>query len=67
MTNEELKNALMKGVEVEYEGIIYKRVSAIIYRMVEGKIVVLAEIEDKNAKSSLIVASATKLKGVKND
>lgn len=38
MTNEEIKNALFSGCQVEHNGIIYKCVSAIIYRLREGKL-----------------------------
>ena len=38
MTNEELKAALVSGCPVESGGIVYKCVSAIIYRYRNGKL-----------------------------
>lgn len=37
MTNEEIKNALFSGCQVEHNGIIYKCVSAIILSAARGQ------------------------------
>lgn len=55
MTNEQLKEALFSGCQVEYRGIIYKCVSAIIYRNKGGKLNISAELLDKNNNSVSIV------------
>lgn len=56
MTNDELKEAFIHEKPVEYNGSIYKYVSAIIYRKdVNGRRVVQAELMDKNAHSVIIV------------
>lgn len=56
MTNEELKDALITEKPVEYNGSIYKHVSAIIWRKDgSGKRVVQAELMDKNTHSIVIV------------
>lgn len=46
MTNEELKAALVGGCPVESGGIVYKCVSAIIYRYRNGKLDISAEVTD---------------------
>lgn len=56
MTNEELKQALIDGKAVILssvggEEIEYKRVSAIVYRSKNGRIVPSAEVEDKCGRS----------------
>lgn len=48
MTNDELKEALFSGCQVEHRGIVYKCVSAIIYRNKGGKLDISAELLDKN-------------------
>lgn len=56
MTNEELKNAMYARTPVECHGIIYRRISAIIYR--PGSIVktdIYIELEDKCGHSVTIV------------
>ncbi len=63
MTNEEIKNALFSGCQVEHNGIIYKCVSAIIYRLREGKLLLQAELLDKNC-NSVIIADASRVKEV---
>lgn len=55
MTNEELKAALFSGCPVEHGGIVYKCVSAIIYRCKNGELVISAELTDKNNNSVSIV------------
>lgn len=58
MTNEQLKEALFSGCQVEYRGIIYKCVSGIIYRNKGGKLDISAELMDKNNNSVSIVNPA---------
>lgn len=55
MTNEELKEALMSECEVKHKGIIYKCVSAIIYRNRNGKIDISAELIDKAQNKSVSI------------
>lgn len=59
MENDELKTALLSKKPVMYklsasEEIEYKYVSGIIYRAENGRIVVTAEITDKNGQSVTI-------------
>jgi hypothetical protein len=56
VTNEELKEALMSECEVKHKGIIYKCVSAIIYRKRNGKVDVSAELTDKKQNKSVSIA-----------
>ena len=58
MTNEQLKEALFSGCQVEHNGIIYKCVSGIIYRNKRGKPVYTAELTDENNNSVSIVEPA---------
>lgn len=58
MTNEQLKEALFSGCQVEHNGIIYKCVSGIIYRNKGGKLDISAELMDKNNNSVSIVNPA---------
>lgn len=55
MTNEQLKEALFSGCQVEHRGIIHKCVSGIIYRNKGGKLDISAELLDKNGNSVSIV------------
>ena len=55
LTNEQLKEALFSGCQVEHRGIIYKCVSGIIYRNKGGKLDISAELLDKNGNSVSIV------------
>jgi hypothetical protein len=54
MTGEELKEALMNKYPVCSNGIEYKCVNAIIYRNKDGKILVSAELLDRNERSVTI-------------
>lgn len=56
MTSEEIKDALLKKYPVCANGIEYKCVTAVIYRERNGKIVVSAELLDKNRRSVTIVS-----------
>ncbi len=69
MTNPELKEALLQGYPVICRNIEYARVSAIIYRAVNGRIVVSAELMDKGGKSVTIVQSkdVSKEEGAENN
>ncbi len=55
MSNDELKAALFSGCPVESGGVVYKCVSAIIYRNKGGKLAISAELMDKNNNSVSIV------------
>lgn len=56
MTNEELREALFSGCPVQHGDVIYKCVSAIIYRKGKrGKLNVSAELMDRNCNSVSIV------------
>lgn len=55
MNNQELKEALLQRFPVVCRGVTYDQVSAIIYRAVNGQIVVTAELMDKNVNSVTIV------------
>lgn len=55
MSNDELKQALMSQCEVTHKGIIYKCVSAIIYRNKNGKIEVSAELTDRKQNKSVSI------------
>lgn len=66
MTGQELKESLLDGREVSYNGIIYNKVNAIVYRNIGGKIKVSAELLDKN-NSCVVIASAEKISEVKHD
>lgn len=55
MTNDELKAALFSGCQVEHRGIVYKCVSAIIYRNKDGNLDISAELLDKNGNGVSIV------------
>lgn len=66
MTGQELKEALLDGREVSHNGIIYNKVNAIVYRNIEGKIKVSAELLDKN-NSCVVIAPAEKISEVKHD
>lgn len=55
MNNQELKEALLQRHTVVCRGIVYARVSGIIYRERKGEIVVSAELLDMNENSVSIV------------
>ena len=55
MTAEEIKDALLKKYPVCANGIEYKRVTAVIYREHEKRIVVSGELLDKCGHSVTIV------------
>lgn len=58
MTNEQLKEALFSGCQVEHNKIIYKCVSGIIYRSKGGKLDISAELMDRNGNSVSVVNPA---------
>lgn len=66
MNSEELKNALLNGFPVDYDGITFKCVSAIVYRNKNGKIDISAEVLDKN-NNSVCYVDPRKLKEVQNN
>ena len=60
MTPGELKDALTDGRRVSVKigtggDITYERVSAVIYRMIDGRLTVCAELSDKNGRSVTVV------------
>lgn len=60
MTNEEVKQALVTGKPVIYfvplvGDIRYDRVSAVIYRIINGELAVTAELEDKKGRLTATV------------
>lgn len=67
MTNEQLKAALLSGCLVEHKGTIYKCVSAIIYRNVDNKLDISAELTDKNNNNSVVIVNPWYVSEVKND
>lgn len=60
MNNEEVKQALANGKPVIYfmplvGDVNYDRVSAVIYRIINGELAVIAELEDKKGRSTATV------------
>lgn len=60
MTNEEVKQALSNGKPVIYfvplvGDVRYDRVSAVIYRIINGELAVTAELEDRKGRSTATV------------
>lgn len=58
MTNEEVKQALVTGKPVIYFVplvVRYDRVSAVIYRIINGELAVTAELEDREGRSTATV------------
>ena len=55
MTNSELKEALFSREHVQHMGIKYDYVSAIIYRTVNGKLQITAELMDRASHSTTVV------------
>ena len=67
MTNDQLKEALFSEKPVEYNGIRYKRISALIYRKNEkGGLRVQVELEDMKAHS-VTIAEPSRANEIKND
>ena len=64
MNNDELKEALFSKCPVEYRGVVYSHVSAIIYKNKKGKLKISAELMDKN-KNSVTIAIPSWVKEVK--
>lgn len=67
MTNEQLKAALLSGCPVDFKGTIYKCVSGIIYRNVDGKLDISAELTDRSNNNSVIIVNPWWVSEVKND
>lgn len=64
MTNEEIKDALYAETPVEFNGIIYRRISAIIYRKGQNiKTNITVELLDK-CEHSVTIAPAKDVKSV---
>lgn len=60
MTNEKIKQALVTGKPVIYfvplvGDVKYDRVSAVIYRIINGELAVTAELEDREGRSTATV------------
>ena len=55
MNDNELREALQRKAQVEYDGVIFDRISAVIYRNIKGKLEISAEIMDENSHSVFIV------------
>lgn len=60
MTNEEVKQALVTGKPVIYfvplvGDVRYDRVSAVIYRIINGELAVTAELEEREGRSTATV------------
>ena len=66
MSNEELKGAFLSGQPVESGGIVYKCISAIIYRKskAKGGITVTAELLDKT-RNSVSIADPARITALK--
>lgn len=68
MTNADAKNALLSGSPVEYQGIEYKCISAVIYRIkgVGKKKVIVPSVEltDKTAEYSVTIAPINKVRKI---
>lgn len=69
MTNEELKNALILGSDMSFKdfndpkgGRIRGKLTAIIYRYKNGKIIVSAELQEHGNRCVHIVATDERLK-----
>ena len=60
MNGAEAKDALTKGGEVYHNGIEYDRISAIIYRIIGGKLSISAEMIDKN-QNCVVIAPIEKI------
>lgn len=65
MTNKQLKQALLNQCPVDYKGITYKCVSAIIYRNIKGKIKTFAELTDRKNNNSVVIVEAWYIEEVK--
>lgn len=60
MKNAELKDALMSGRPVRWNGSTYAKVSAVIYRNRDGTLYVTAELLDVT-KNSVVITTADKI------
>lgn len=60
MTIEEAKEAMFKGLEVEFQGAKYTRIAALIFRPKRGELITSAEILDTN-NNSVVIALVDKL------
>ena len=61
MTSEEAKTAFYSESRVEHDNMVYNRISALIYRKIEGSGVSLTlELEDKS-KNSVTIAMPDKV------
>lgn len=61
MTNEELKEVMTSGEPVEYRGITYSCISAVIYRKSESGVFMQVELLDKT-RNSVVIASPVEVR-----
>ena len=60
MDNNDLKQSLFDGCPVTYNGIKYKKITGILYRIVSGKLCISAELLDRNG-NCLVYAPALRV------
>ena len=56
MTKDEAKAAFLAGTPVRHQGIAYTKITALIYRLHAGAVVMSVEMADKSANSVTIAA-----------
>lgn len=70
MTSEQVKEAMLKFTPVKYKGIVYKRITAYIYRVIKSKhrdtfrTIFQVELLDQN-EHSVTIADPTKVEVIK--
>lgn len=60
METVDLLSAMLEKVPFIYNGIIYSRISAVIFREKNNEVTIQVELEDKN-KNSVTIASAARV------
>ncbi len=63
MTTDEIKEAFKKQIPVVSRDITYSYISALIYRIRDGKIVLTVELMDKN-RNSVTIADCERVQAV---
>lgn len=72
LTSEQIKKAMLNFTPVKYEGIVYKRISAYIYRVIRSKhndtykTIYQVELLDKN-EHSVVIADPQKVELIENE
>lgn len=66
MTDQESMQALISEENVEYDGIIYRRVEEVVHKRRSGKITTSVGLLDKNG-NSIIYASAEKVHKIREE